>query len=231
MATNGDTIAIIKVPPPLSVTGRYNTIKFTFTLAVGTTLHTVRMYDVDGIIISEMHNVKNNTEYCIVTGEEVDTDLFYAMPPAPVDSIDFLPGGEDNTTHGAVITNILVGNRVAFLLESQRYLVLQEVNDNRILGASGGYATPIQGGDPLEWPRDEVTYMYYQQYEPYIGDPLEPDLVNGNQFDYINRDEMFMSQALESNGELIPIIGNALDKIDIGMLTHPAYVAYSRGFR
>lgn len=233
MATPGDTISIVKVPPPLSVSGRFNTIKFTFTLAEGTTLHTVRLYDVDDILISELHNVINNEELCIVTGESVVNGMFYAMPPAPVHRIDFLPGGEDNTTHGGVITNILVGTRVTYTYNNQRFLVLQEVNDNRILGSSGGYPSPLPGGVPTEWPRNPDTKMYYQLHEPYIGNPPEPDTVNGNQFDYIKTANMYKSEAIESNGELIPIIGNDIvgQKVNIGMLTSSVFTNYSKVFR
>jgi hypothetical protein len=81
----------------------------------------------------------------------------------------------------------------------------------------------ITGGNPDEWPRDPVIGTYYE-----LGEGTPP-----NTFDYISHDHAIVLEAVLSNGEFLPIIGNdpKLERINLGMLNTEIFKKYSAAVR
>jgi hypothetical protein len=240
MAIPGEVIAIESVTA-LDNYGRFNTIKFTFTGA--TTLAQVKMYDntlikvSDGVysnastsLLSVLYNVSSDVEYAIQTGETIDTYDFFPMPPRPVHIIEFIPVVGVKVSPSIVVSNIRVGTRTSRITATGMDLVLQEVKDIRF---SSRYTQYIVGGTPSEWPRNNTTGIYYQQYEPHIGVPPAPDTVGGNQFDYISHasTDLLVVEGMSSTGEPLPVIGNNpyTQQLNLGLIGTAPLITLARG--
>lgn len=199
MATVGDTIGI-KRTVTSTIVQRWNTVKFVFT--GDTSLATVHLYDDDGYLLSTMTGVSSNVEYSIVTGEAIDTDFAYPLPPAPVGSIDVIPDGPDIVNADVVITDILTGLRV---MQANRIL-LMELKDVRIRPSK--YTERVVAGDPSIWFRnDEDFYLENAIYVP---------------------DDAIITAEYIDRGAYIPLIGRFQkeSKIQIGILNQDVFTSY-----